>query len=122
MGRAMAEALEAPAAVAWVRGRDPGVGRGSGGGIGGGVYKLGGGISAPRVVYAPDPEYSEEARREKYQGTLVLWLIVGSDGRPGEIHVARSLGMGLDDKAIEAVKIWLLRTGTKGRKTSSRTN
>ena len=116
MGRAMAEALEAAAAVAWVRGRDPGVGRGSGGGIGGGVYRLGGGISAPRVVYAPDPEYSEEARKAKYQGTLVLWLIVGSDGRPGEIRVARSLGMGLDEKAIEAVKIWRFEPARKDGK------
>ena len=48
--------------------------------MGGGVFRVGGGVSAPRVVYQPDPEYSEEARKAKYQGTCVLWLVVGPDG------------------------------------------
>jgi TonB family protein len=87
-------------------GRGPGVGPGYGGGIGGGVYVVGGGVSAPRATYSPDPEYSEEARKAKYQGTVVLWMIVGPDGRPHEIRVSRSVGMGLDEKAIEAVKTW----------------
>jgi periplasmic protein TonB len=87
-------------------GHGPGVGPGEGGGIGGGLYRVGGGVSAPRPVYAPDPEYSEEARKAKYQGTVVLWLIVGPDGRPHDIHVARSLGLGLDEKALEAVRTW----------------
>src|SRR5246500_2662486 len=57
-------------------GHGPGVGAGSGGGIGGGVYKVGGGISAPQAISAPGPDYTEEARRAKKQGTCVLWLIV----------------------------------------------
>lgn len=84
----------------------PGVGKGSGGGFGGGVFKVGGGVSAPRAIYAPDPEYSEEARRAKYQGTVTLWVVIGPDGRPRDMKVVRPLGMGLDDKAIEAVKKW----------------
>jgi protein TonB len=84
----------------------PGVGPGLGGGIGGGVYRVGGGVSAPRVLYAPDPDYTEEARRAKYQGKVVLWLIVGADGRPRDMKVARALGMGLDQKAIAAVREW----------------
>jgi TonB family protein len=95
-------------------GRGPGVGPGWGGGIGGGAYKVGGGVSAPRVLYAPDPEYSEEARKAKYQGTVVLWLIVGADGRPRDIRIARSLGMGLDEKALEAVKLWKFEPAEKG--------
>jgi periplasmic protein TonB len=84
----------------------PGVGPGSGGGIGGGIYRVGGGVSAPRAVYAPDPEYSDEARKAKYQGTVVLWCVVGPDGRVHETRVARSLGMGLDEKALAAVRTW----------------
>jgi TonB family protein len=87
-------------------GRGPGVGPGQGGGIGGGLYRVGGGVSAPRALYQPDPEYSEEARKAKFQGTVVLWVIVGSDGRPRDIQIVRSLGMGLDEKAMEAVRTW----------------
>jgi TonB family protein len=87
-------------------GHGAGVGPGYGGGIGGGIYRVGGGVSAPRALYAPDPEYSEEARKAKYQGTVVLWVVVGADGRPRDIRIARSVGMGLDEKAIEAVRQW----------------
>ena len=94
----------------------PGVGPGRGGGIGGGVFKVGGGVSAPKVLYQPDPEYSEEARKAKYQGTCVLWLIVGPDGKPRDIKVARNLGMGLDEKAIDAVKQWRFEPAMKDGK------
>jgi len=87
-------------------GEGPGVGPGRGGGIGGGVFRVGGGVSAPRAIATPDPEYSEEARKAKYQGVCVLMLVVGPDGKPRDIRVARQLGMGLDEKAIEAVKNW----------------
>lgn len=94
-------------------GRGPGVGPGWGGGIGGGVYRVGGGVTAPRVIYAPDPEFSEEARKAKYQGTVVLWVIVGSDGRTHDIRVQRSLGMGLDEKAVEAIRRWKFEPARK---------
>jgi protein TonB len=87
-------------------GRGPGVGPGHGGGIGGGVYRVGGGVSAPRVIYSPDPEYSDEARKAKYQGTVVLWMVVGADGLPRDIQVSRSVGLGLEQRAIEAVRNW----------------
>src|SRR5437868_1564046 len=87
-------------------GTGPGVGPGYGGGIGGGVYRPGGGVSAPRTLYAPDPEYSEEARKAKFQGTVILWVIVGPDGRAHNIQVQRSVGMGLDEKAVDAVRQW----------------
>lgn len=87
-------------------GTGPGFGEGRGGGTGGGVFRVGGGVSAPKAVYSPDPEYSEEARKAKYQGVCVLWLVVGPDGKPRDIKVARTLGLGLDEKAIEAVKTW----------------
>jgi TonB family protein len=87
-------------------GSGPGVGPGHGGGIGGGVYRVGGGVSAPRVIEDPDPEYSEEARQAKYQGTVVLWIVIGPDGLARQVRVQRSLGMGLDEKAVEAVRKW----------------
>jgi TonB family protein len=87
-------------------GAGPGVGEGRGGGTGGGVFRVGGGVSAPRAIYDPDPEYSAQARDAKYQGIVVLWVIVGPDGRPRDIRVQRSLGMGLDEKAVEAVQKW----------------
>ena len=97
-------------------GSGPGVGEGRGGGIGGGVFRIGGGVSAPKAIYAPDPEYSEEARKAKYQGVVVLTLIVGADGVPRDIRVTRSLGLGLDEKAIETVKTWKFDPGTKDGK------
>ena len=97
-------------------GTGPGVGEGRGGGVGGGVFRVCGGVSAPRVIYQPDPEYSEEARKAKYQGTCVLWLVVGPDGRPRDLRVARSLGLGLDEKAIEAVKTWKFEPAMKDGK------
>lgn len=94
-------------------GRGPGVGPGWGGGVGGGPYRVGGGVSAPRILYAPDPDYSEEARKAKYQGTVVLWVVVGPDGRPRDIRVQRSLGLGLDEKAMEAVRTWKFEPARK---------
>ncbi|HWR16307.1 MAG TPA: energy transducer TonB [Terriglobales bacterium] len=97
-------------------GEGPGVGQGRGGGIGGGVFRVGGGVSAPRALNTPDPDYSEEARKAKYQGTVVLWLIVDQNGRPRDVKVARSLGMGLDQKAIEAVRKWTFEPAMKDGK------
>src|SRR5271165_4543566 len=94
-------------------GSGPGVGPGHGGGIGGGAFRVGNGVSAPRALETPDPEYSEEARKAKYQGTVVLWLIVGPDGKPRDIRVSRPLGMGLDQKAIEAVNRWRFEPAMK---------
>ena len=94
-------------------GNGPGVAEGRGGGIGGGIYHVGGGVSAPRTIYDPDPEYSEDARKAKYQGSVTLSLVVDSEGHPRNVHVVRSLGMGLDEKAIEAVSKWRFEPGLK---------
>jgi periplasmic protein TonB len=85
-------------------GTGDGIGAGEGGGYGGGVYRPGGGVSAPIVIYSVDPEFSDAARRAKYQGVCVLSLIVDAQGNPQNIQVVRALGMGLDEKAIEAAK------------------
>ncbi len=97
-------------------GEGAGIGPGKGGGMGGGVFRVGGGVSAPRILDQPDPEYSEEARKAKYQGVCVLWLIVGPDGHTRDTKVARSLGMGLDEKAMEAVRKWKFEPAMKDGK------
>jgi TonB family protein len=95
-------------------GSGDGFGDGSGGGQGGGAYRIGGDVSAPILVAKVEPEYSEEARKAKYSGTVLLSIIVGVDGLPRNVHVVRPLGLGLDEKAIEAVMKWRFRPGMKG--------
>src|SRR5436190_2602464 len=94
-------------------GRGPGFGPGSGGNFGGGAYKIGGGVSARVPIFKPEPEYSEEARKAKFQGTVVLFIVVDEKGNPRDLKVIRPLGLGLDQKAIEAVQKWKFRPGMK---------
>jgi bla regulator protein blaR1 len=68
------------------------------------IYHIGGDVSAPQLIFAPDPQYSEEAKRAKYQGICVLSLVVDAEGKPQSVLVVRHLGKGLDQKAVEAVK------------------
>jgi TonB family protein len=97
-------------------GRGGGYGPGEGGGVGGGVFRVGGGVSAPTLLYKVEPEYSEEARKAKYQGTVVLYVEVDPSGKAKNLRVVRSLGLGLDEKAIEAVTKWKFRPGYKDGK------
>jgi periplasmic protein TonB len=90
-----------------------GRGVGYGPGTGPGVLRVGKGIKPPRQIYSPDPDYSEEARKMKHQGSVMLWMVVGTDGRPRNIRVQRSLGLGLDEKAVEAVKTWRFEPARK---------
>ena len=94
-------------------GIDGGIGPGSIAGYGGDAYRPGRGVTAPHALYDPDPEYSDEARKAKFQGNVLLTVIVDSSGRVRAIQVARSLGMGLDQKAIEAVQKWKFAPGMK---------
>ena len=74
------------------------------------------GVTVPQVIFNPEPEFSDEARKAKQQGIVLLVLVVGKDGRPYDIRVGQSLGMGLDEKAVEAVGRWRFRPGTLGGK------
>jgi TonB family protein len=98
------------------RGSGPGYGPGSGGNMGGGAYKIGGGVSAPTLIFKVEPEYSEEARKAKFQGTVTLLVVVDAQGNPRDVKVMRPLGLGLDQKAIEAVEKWKFKPGTKDGK------
>jgi periplasmic protein TonB len=85
-------------------GNGSGYGPGTNVGFGGGVFRVGKGVSEPKLIYSVDPEFSDEARRAKYQGVCIVSVIVDAQGNPQNVHVSRSLGMGLDEKAVEAVK------------------
>jgi TonB family protein len=90
-----------------------GIGTGSGTGGGGGGYRIGNGVSAPNVLYKVEPAYSEEARKAHMSGTVLLSVVVSAEGIPRDIKVLRSLGLGLDEKAVEAVRTWRFRPGMK---------
>ena len=97
-------------------GKGGGYGPGEGGGFGGGVFRVGGGVTAPSLLYKVEPEYSEEARKAKYQGTVLLYVQVDPSGKAVNIRVLHSLGLGLDEKAMEAVKKWKFKPGVKDGK------
>ena len=105
-----------------------GIGAGDGGGIGFkngpragpgegdgavGVYRPGGGVSWPSILYKVEPEYAEEARKAKFEGMLTLTVVVDEHGLPRDFHITKPLGMGLDEKAIEAIRKWRFRPGRK---------
>ncbi len=87
-----------------------GVGPGSGGGTGGGVFNAGtGGYGYPACLYCPQAQYSDEAVKAKYQGTVEILATITPDGRATDIHIIKGVGLGLDEKAIEAVRSWRFR-------------
>jgi TonB family protein len=75
--------------------------------------------SVPTLIYAPEPEYSEEARKAKFQGTVTLTVEVDASGQVTNTSVVRSLGLGLDQKALEAVQQWKFRPGMRDGKPAS---
>jgi len=92
-----------------------GVGSGHGGpGVGPGIFRLGdNGVRGPRAIFTPEPEFSEEARKAKYQGVVGVNVVIGTDGRVHDPRVAHSLGMGLDEQALKTLKLWKFEPGEK---------
>ncbi len=70
------------------------------------------GVTVPEAIYNPEPSFSDEARKAKQQGLVTLLLVVGQDGKTYDIRVRKSLGMGLDEKAMEAVGRWRFKPAT----------
>ena len=97
-------------------GNGSGLGNGTGGGYGGGLKHIGGGVSSPELIYKVDPEFSEEARKAKFMGIVLVNLIVDQNGSPQNVHVLRGVGMGLDEKAVEAVKQYRFKPAREGGK------
>jgi TonB family protein len=75
------------------------------------IHRIGDGVSAPSVRYKVDPEYTEEARADKISGTVLLSVVVGTDGVAHDINVLKGLGSGLDEKAVAAVQNWMFQPG-----------
>ena len=87
-----------------------GLGPGEGGGTGGGMFRAGvNGVGSPACIYCPQPEYSDEARKAKYQGTVLLDVTVTADGRVLNPQVLKGPGLGLEEKAMAQVKNWKMR-------------
>ena len=78
-----------------------------------GIYRVGGGVTSPTLLHKIEPQYTEEARAAKYQGTVVLYVEIGPDGRAQNIQVNQGLGLGLDEEAIAAIGQWQFKPGTK---------
>jgi protein TonB len=87
-------------------GEGPGLGPGRYGGFGGDVFRPGNGVGYPTCAYCPDAKYSEEARKAKYQGAVLLQVVVTADGRASNIEVVQGPGLGLDEQAVAAVNTW----------------
>ena len=100
-----------------------GLGPGEGGGTGGGVFRAGlNGVGSPMCIYCPQPEYSDEARKAKYQGTVLLDVTVTADGRVISPVVIKGPGLGLEEKALAQVKNWKMRpaVGPSGKPVNCR--
>ena len=111
-------------------GSGAGSGTGSGGGIGGGKdggigdgtgpFVAGNGVIPPVLISQPKPDYTEEARKQRIEGTILLEAIVRRDGSVDSVKVKKSLGYGLDESAVKTItEKWKFRPGTlKGEKVS----
>jgi protein TonB len=75
--------------------------------------KIGLGVTPPAPLNLASPEYTDKARREKVQGTVLLSVRIEKDGHPSRVLVVRGLGLGLDEKAIESVSRSTFRPALK---------
>ncbi|MGB7759727.1 MAG: energy transducer TonB [Bryobacteraceae bacterium] len=98
-------------------GHGPGAGPGNKGGVGGPDSEAGRGIfTAPVLLVKTEPAYSEEARKGKVQGTVILIVEIDSNGRPRNIRIRQPLGFGLEERAVEAVSRWRFRPAYRNGK------
>lgn len=97
-------------------GHGAGIGPGSGGNTGGGVMHIGGSVRPPALIHQVDPEFSEEARKAKFSGNVEVYLWVDENGNPSHVKVVRGVGMGLDEKALEAVRQYKFRPAMQNGK------
>ena len=69
--------------------------------------------TAPQKVSSPAPEYTDEARAKRIEGSVLLRGVIGTDGRVTNIGVARGLGHGLDQKAVECLRKWIFKPAVR---------
>ena len=77
------------------------------------VFRVGGGVKAPRAIYSPDPDYPKQARKGHRAGPIDIWLIVGSDGQPHDVKVHLGISPEIDQVAVEAVERWKFKPATR---------
>jgi len=94
-----------PAGTNFGSGQGSGQGPGDGSAVSGGVFSVGGGVSAPTCIYCPDPPCSQEARKAKFSGTVVV-QVIDAAGNVSDARVVKPLGLGLDEKAVETIRTW----------------
>ncbi len=80
------------------------------------VYKVGNGVSAPKPIYKPDPQYTAKAKAAKIQGTVILSVVIGADGAVKDVEVSKPLDPGLDQKAEDAIRMWKFQPAMKSGK------
>jgi len=95
-------------------GKGIGYGPGSDRGAGDGPYTVGGGVTAPIPIVTPEAEFSDQARRQRYQGICLISVIIDAHGYPQNPRVVQALGMGLDEKALDAVRRYRFKPATNG--------
>jgi TonB family protein len=79
----------------------------------GGVFRVGGGVSAPQLISRVEPQYTVEACAAHIQGTVILYSVINADGTVRDLRVIRALDPGLDQNALEAVRQWRFKPGMK---------
>ena len=84
--------------------------------IDGPVYQVGGSVTPPVAIHTADPKYSKQARTAMFSGQVVVSMIVGTDGKPHNVHILRGAGMGLDEEAIKAVEQYRFKPATQNGK------
>jgi TonB family protein len=99
-------------------GTGAGLGPGEGGGTGGGVFRAGvNGVGLPTCFYMPNPPYSDEARKAKYSGVVLVEAVITVDGRVTNPRVIKSPGLGLDESTTNTMRTWRCKpvTGPNGK-------
>ena len=97
-------------------GRGPGAGPGNDGGLGGIYTGYRGAATEPVLLFKAEPEYSDEARKAKIQGSVMIRAEIDARGQVQNVVIAQGLGLGLDERAVEAVKKWRFKPGTRNGK------
>src|ERR1700730_12625350 len=77
------------------------------------IYRRGEGVSLPKAMFSPDPEYSKEAAKKRIEGTVLLSLLVLPDGTSRDVTVTKGLGYGLDEQAVKTVSTWRFQPGVR---------
>jgi TonB family protein len=75
--------------------------------------KVGNGVAAPALLHKLEPDYSVEARAAKVQGTVVLSVVIGTDGRASDVQLRKGVGYGLDEQALDAITQWTFKPGMR---------